>query len=163
MIGLMYAYNFFRLDGYSWRAQEAAFNDSLPQFRTTIRCTSASTNLQSDLDVKVHFVHVRSQNPNAVPLLFCHGWPSSFTEVSPIIKFLTEAPAEVIGADTSFHVVAASIPGFGFSDVVSDERFGPKATAVVYDALMKLLGYEVYIAHGDGWYVESYKNTALRC
>lgn len=113
--------------------------------------------------LRVHFVHKASQHSNAIPLLFVHGWPGSFLEVSKVIDALTE-PVTASAANPlrdagnhgetqmrAFHVVAPSIPGFGFSDASMDEGFGLKETAEIFDVLMKRLGYSKYVAHGaDG-------------
>ena len=114
--------------------------------------------MEASRGLKIHFVHKPSSKTNAVPLLFCHGWPSSFTEILPLLNELTE-PTEVNASEdakTAFHVVAASIPGFGFSDASTDDEFGACATADVYDTLMKRLGYTRYFVHGDGWYVSQF-------
>lgn len=99
-------------------------------------------------------MHNRSSHSNAVPLLFCHGWPGSFAEVSKVIEALANPvtmPSIGVGAHQAFHVIAPSIPGFGFSDASPLEGFGPRATADMFDALMKRLGYNEYIVHGAGW------------
>lgn len=113
-------------------------------------------------------MHKRSTNANAIPLLFCHTWPGSFLDILPIIDTLTtpqpmnpsisspnlQSPGE--GGQPSqplpqsFHIIAPSIPGFGFSDASEDEHFGAKETAAVFDLLMKKLGYSCYIVHGSG-------------
>jgi pimeloyl-ACP methyl ester carboxylesterase len=146
----------FWLEHYDWRAQETILNQVLPQFRTTVSPPNSEP-------LRVHFVHKRSTNENAIPLLFCHGWPGSFLEVSKIISVLTEAPStdsgtapgpDLSGAaagQIAFHVVAPSIPGFGFSDASTDGNFGLRATSDVFDALMKQLGYSEYVAHGSDW------------
>jgi pimeloyl-ACP methyl ester carboxylesterase len=86
--------------------------------------------------------------------LICHSWPSSFIEVQRIIDALTDPhslPSFGEGAQQAFHVIAPSIPGFGFSDASSSLDFGLKETASMFDGLMKRLGYERYVAHGVGW------------
>jgi pimeloyl-ACP methyl ester carboxylesterase len=142
-----------RLDGYDWRAAEAQFNTSLPQFRTTVSIPSATDDSASH-SLRIHFVHKRSKHANAIPLLVCHSWPSSFIEVQRIIDALTDPhslPSFGEGAQQAFHVIAPSIPGFGFSDASSCLDFGLKETAAMFDRLMGKLGYEHYVAHGAGW------------
>lgn len=108
--------------------------------------------------LRIHFVHRRSTHPNAIPLLICHTWPSSFIEVQRVIEALAEPPPGQQGENIqAFHVVAPSIPGFGFSDASMKEEFGVVGTAKVFDALMGRLGYAEggYVAGGTGWYVYS--------
>lgn len=87
-------------------------------------------------------------------MLLAHTWPSSFIEVQRIINALTE-PQSVPGhggaAPQAFHVVAPSIPGFGFSDASMEDDFGLDGTAEVFQKLMARLGYEEFVAHGTGW------------
>ena len=94
--------------------------------------------------MRIHFVHKRSKHPNAIPLLFCHTWPSSFLEAEKVIDALTD-PDEVTGygagAPMAFHVVVPSIPGFGFSDAAGSEDFGVEETAKAFDTVMGRLGY----------------------
>jgi pimeloyl-ACP methyl ester carboxylesterase len=84
----------------------------------------------------------------------CHTWPSSFIEVQRIIDALTD-PVSPPGCEgegvQAFHVVAPSIPGFGFSDAGIEEGFGLEGTAGVFEALMGRLGYEGFVCHGVGW------------
>ncbi|KAI9822630.1 MAG: hypothetical protein M1827_000349 [Pycnora praestabilis] len=140
----------FWLERYDWRAQETLINEHLPQFRTTI-------NAENHPPLRIHFVHKRSPHPSAIPLLFCHGWPGSVLEVSKIIDPLTnpqETPREGMSAGRevqAFHVVAPSIPGFGFSDASTNDGMGLRATAGVYDTLMQRLGYPHYVAQGGDW------------
>ncbi|MBE7181643.1 MAG: alpha/beta fold hydrolase, partial [Terriglobus roseus] len=124
------------------------------------RSTEAGASLENvGRTQRLHFVHKRSEAENAIPLLFCHGWPGSFIEVSKVIDALSEpgvtaeSGAGVPGADAppAFHVVVPSIPGFGFSDASPDSGFGLAATADCFDALMRQLGYGHYVAHGSGW------------
>jgi microsomal epoxide hydrolase len=89
-------------DTFDWRAQEARLNQ-LPQFTTEIDGQS------------VHFLHVRSPEPDAVPLLVTHGWPGSVVEFRDVVGPLTDPRAHGAGDVPAFHVVAPSIPGFGFS------------------------------------------------
>lgn len=99
-------------------------------------------------------MHKRSKHKNAIPLLFCHTWPSSFIEVNKVIDALTDPlslPSFGAGAQQAFHVVVPSNPGFGFSDASSREDFGLNETAYVFHSVMERLGYEQYVAHGTGW------------
>ena len=142
-----------RLEGYDWRQSESRFNSILPQYRTTIRIPS-SLNPATPQALRIHFVHKRSKQANAIPLLLCHTWPSSFIEVQRIIDGLVDpvlAPGEEVQA---FHVVAPSVPGFGFSEAGVEEGFGVWKTAEVFVGLMGRLGYtEGFVSHGVGWYV----------
>lgn len=98
-------------------------------------------------------MHKRSKDPHAIPLLLCHTWPSSFIEVQGIIDMLTD-PLSLPGHNggtQAFHVVAPSIPGFGFSDASMSAEFGLEGTAHVFDGLMGRLGYHGYVTSGTGW------------
>jgi hypothetical protein len=127
---------------YDWRKQETFYNDSLPQFRVPINGT------------RLHFVHKRSQSPNAVPLLFIHGWPESFITAARMHNDLTDPIATPPRGDEgvqAFHCVVPSIPGFGFSDPIPEAANNMQATAEVFNTLMTGLGYHQYICHGTGW------------
>ncbi|KAM0326983.1 hypothetical protein ACHAQA_006104 [Verticillium albo-atrum] len=125
-------------DGFDWRAQEAKLN-KLPQFK-------ADVSVEGFGDIGVHFVHQKSQAKNAIPLLFCHGWPGSFIEVVKILPLLTAADAEV-----SFHVVAPSLPNFGFSDPVGKPGFALAQYAEAIHKVMLKLGYDRYVTQGGDW------------
>ena len=94
------------IHGYDWRKAEAELNETLPQFMTMISVGSHG-------DYNVHFVHQKSDSKDAIPLVFLHGWPGSFYEVSKIIKPLTDM---VPGGGQSFHVIAPSLLDHGFSE-----------------------------------------------
>ena len=133
-------------ENYDWRKQELFYNDALPQFRTSIN------------GVRLHFVHQRSTHPAAMPLLYVHDYPESFIGVAKIIDALCSPVSTPPRGDEnvqSFHVVAPSIPGFGFSDTVPEEANNMQMTAHIIDALMKELGYSQYMVHGSGWWVVS--------
>ena len=150
----VYTDSTYRLESYDWRTEEARLNTLLPQYRTTIKLSSPR-NPDTVQTLRVHFVHKRSTHQNAIPLLFCHTWPSSFIEVQKIIDALTDPqslPSFGNGAQQAFHVVAPSIPGFGFSDASSVEAFGLEDTADTFAKLMHRLGYDRYVTHGSGWY-----------
>ncbi|KAF2841367.1 alpha/beta-hydrolase [Patellaria atrata CBS 101060] len=153
------------LEEYDWRAQESMFNETLPQYRTTITLNDFTLQSSPHPPLRVHFVHKRSSRPNSIPLLFCHGWPGSFTEVSKVINKLAEPinePSMGSGPTLGFHVVCPSIPGFGFSDSSPHEGFGLKATADIFDALMRRLGYNEYVVHGAGWGFKISRMIALQ-
>jgi pimeloyl-ACP methyl ester carboxylesterase len=123
-------------DGFDWRAQEAGLNE-LPQFTT-------------DIDGQTfHFLHVRSAEPDAVPLLLIHGWPSSPVEFVRVIGALTDPRGHGDGAGDAFHVVIPSLPGFGFSTPVRETGWGNLfRVAQAYAELMRRLGYQRCAVHG---------------
>ena len=125
-------------DKYDWRAQEKKFNE-LAQFKTTID------------GVDIHFIHQRSKNPNAVPLLLLNGWPSSIVEYMKVIQPLTDPVAVGGRAEDSFHVIVPSMPGYGFSGKPRERGFHPERMARIWIVLMARLGYGRYIVHGSDW------------
>jgi pimeloyl-ACP methyl ester carboxylesterase len=122
-------------DGFDWRRQEAKLNE-LPQFITQID------------GQKIHFLHVRSPEPDALPLIISHGYPSTVVEFLDIIGPLTDPLSYGGAAADAFHVVAPSIPGFGFSTPVRETSWEMARTARAYAELMDRLGYERYVAQG---------------
>jgi len=127
------------INNYNWRTHEAKIN-ALPQFTLPIPV--------DDFDLlKIHFVHQRSSSPTAIPLLFIHGWPGHFHEVSKILPLLTSPAA----GQQAFHVVAPSIPGFGFSSNPDRKGFNITKVAETFNKLMIALGYETYVAQGGDW------------
>jgi pimeloyl-ACP methyl ester carboxylesterase len=124
--------------GYDWRKTEAKLN-ALPQFVTKI----------DGLDI--HFIHVRSKHPNALPVIITHGWPGSVLEQLKIIGPLTDPTAHGGRAEDAFDVVIPSMPGYGFSDKPTDTGWGPDRIARSWAELMKRLGYTRYVAQGGDW------------
>jgi pimeloyl-ACP methyl ester carboxylesterase len=124
--------------GFDWREQERRLN-RLDQFVTTI----------DGLDV--HFVHVRSKEKNALPLVIVHGWPGSFVEFHKIIGPLTDPVAHGGKAEDAFHVVCPSLPGFGFSSKPKERGWNSQRMAEVFAKLMARLGYDRYGAQGGDW------------
>jgi pimeloyl-ACP methyl ester carboxylesterase len=123
---------------YDWRRCEAELN-ALPQFLAEI----------DGLDI--HFIHVRSQHGDALPLVVNHGWPGSIIEQLKIIGRLTDPTAHGASADDAFHVVIPSMPGYGFSGKPTSPGWGPERMARAWDELMKRLGYTRYVAQGGDW------------
>ncbi|HEX2315684.1 MAG TPA: epoxide hydrolase [Thermomonospora sp.] len=123
-------------DGFDWRAQEARLN-ALPQFVTEIDGQS------------VHFVHVRSPEPDATPLILTHGWPNAFVEYVDLIGPLTDPRAHGGDPKDAFHVVIPSIPGFGFSGPTETRGWSSQRVARAWAELMRRLGYDRYGAHGN--------------
>lgn len=123
---------------YDWRKAEAKLN-ALPQFRTTI----------DGLDI--HFIHVRSGHPNALPLIITHGWPGSIFELYKTIDPLTNPTAYGGKASDAFDVVIPSMPGYGFSARPTEPGWGPDRMARAWDVLMKRLGYKKYVSQGGDW------------
>ena len=121
--------------GYDWRKQEAQLN-AFPQFTTEID------------GQHLHFLHVRSPEPNALPLIITHGYPGSIVEFMNIIGPLTNPRAHGGDPADAFHVVAPSLPGFGFSTPVRESGWVLSRIARAWDELMKQLGYERYGAQG---------------
>ncbi|KAL1662065.1 Alpha/Beta hydrolase protein [Schizophyllum commune] len=127
-------------DGFDWRAQEAALNADLPQFTRDIDVEGHGT-------LNIHYVHLKSAQPGAIPLCFVHGWPGSFIEVRKLGPLLTQG----VEAQPSFHVVAMSLPGYGFSEQPRKRGFGIPQYAEVAHKLMLALGYDSYVAQGGDW------------
>jgi pimeloyl-ACP methyl ester carboxylesterase len=123
---------------YDWREQEKGLN-KLDQFVTRI----------DGLDL--HFVHVRSQVKDALPLVIVHGWPGSFAEFTKIIGPLTDPVAHGGRAEDAFHVVCPSLPGFGFSSKPTERGWSSQRMAEVMAKLMARLGYSRYGAQGGDW------------
>jgi pimeloyl-ACP methyl ester carboxylesterase len=123
---------------YDWRATEARFN-ALPQFRTEIG------------RIRIHFLHVRSPDANALPLVITHGWPGSIVEFLKVIGPLTDPGAHGGDPSDAFHVVCPSLPGFGFSDKPARPGWGIERIADAWIDLMSRLGYERYGAQGSDW------------
>lgn len=123
---------------YDWRKCEAKL-DALPQFVTTI----------DGLDI--HFIHVRSKSPNALPLLITHGWPGSILEQVKIIDPLVNPTAHGGTAADAFDVVIPSMPGYGFSGKPTAKGWDPAHIARAEVALMKRLGYTKFVAQGGDW------------
>lgn len=120
---------------YDWRAQEAKLN-AIPQLTTTIDGQN------------VHFLHVRSPEPDALPLIVTHGWPGSIVEFMKIIEPLTNPAANGGDPADAFHLVAPSLPGFGFSGPTKEPGWGTERIARAWAELMSRLGYRRYGAQG---------------
>jgi epoxide hydrolase len=120
---------------FDWRKQEAVLN-GFPQFTTTIDGTN------------VHFLHVRSEEPNALPLILTHGWPGSVAEFLDVIGPLTDPVSHGSDPADAFDLVIPSIPGYGFSGPTRETGWDSARVAKAWDTLMKRLGYERYGAHG---------------
>lgn len=124
--------------GYDWKKVEARLN-ALPQFITTID------------GVDIHFIHVRSKNKNALPVIITHGWPGSIIEQMKIIGPLTDPTAYGGKAEDAFDVVIPSIPGHGFSGKPTELGWNPARVAKAWIVLMKRLGYKKFVAQGGDW------------
>ncbi len=121
---------------YDWRAHEANLN-AYPQFTT-------------DIDgQRIHFVHVRSTRPDAVPLILTHGWPNSFVEYLGLVGPLTEPAEHGHAGAPAFHVVIPSLPGFTFSGPTRERGWNADRTAAAWAELMRRLGYDRYGVHGN--------------
>ena len=125
-------------DRYDWRAAEKTLNQ-FDQFTTNI----------DGLDI--HFIHQRSKNPNAMPIAITHGWPGSVVEFTKVIGPLTDPVAHGGNASDSFHVIAISLPGFGFSGKPTVRGYGPERIAGIVAKLMARLGYTRYGLQGGDW------------
>src|SRR5215212_6184531 len=123
---------------YDWRKVEEKLN-SYPQFITNI----------DGLDI--HFIHVRSKEQNALPVIVTHGWPGSIIEQLKIIEPLTHPTAHGGSASDAFDVVIPSMPGYGFSGKPTNTGWGPERMAHAWAELMKRLGYTRYVAQGGDW------------
>jgi pimeloyl-ACP methyl ester carboxylesterase len=125
-------------DEYDWRKCEEKL-DALPHFITEI----------DGLDI--HFIHVRSEHEDALPLIVTHGWPGSVIEQLKIIDPLTNPTAHGASAADAFHLVIPSMPGYGFSGKPTTTGWGPVRIARAWTVLMKRLGYTRFVAQGGDW------------
>ncbi len=123
---------------YDWRKVEARLN-ALPQYVTEI----------DGLDI--HFIHVRSKNKDALPVIVTHGWPGSIIEQLKIIGPLTNPTAHGGNASDAFDIVIPSLPGYGFSGKPTTSGWDPQRIARAWVVLMKRLGYTRYVAQGGDW------------
>ncbi|HXW33941.1 MAG TPA: alpha/beta fold hydrolase [Acidimicrobiales bacterium] len=123
---------------YDWRRCEAKLN-GLPQFKTNI----------DGLDI--HFIHVRSSQPGALPVIISHGWPGSIIEQLKVIEPLTNPTEHGGSAADAFDVVIPSLPGYGFSGKPTATGWGPERIAQAWAVLMERLGYTRYVAQGGDW------------
>lgn len=121
--------------GFDWRAAEAKLNQ-FPQYTTLID------------GQRIHFLHVRSPEPAALPLIMTHGWPGSVVEFLDLIGPLTDPRAHGGDPADAFDVVIPSLPGFGFSGPTADAGWGTERIARAWAELMRRLGYQRYGAHG---------------
>src|SRR5829696_9500401 len=99
----------------------------------------------------IHFIHVRSEHDDALPLIVCHGWPGSIIEQLKLIDPLTNPTAHGASAADAFHLVIPSMPGYGFSGKPTTTGWGPRRIARAWAVLMKRLGYDRYVAPGGAW------------
>ena len=125
-------------ESYDWRKSEARLNE-FPQFRTEID------------GLGIHFIHARSPHDDALPIVITHGWPGSIVEFHKVIAPLTDPTAHGGDAADAFHVVAPSLPGYGFSDKPTSTGWGAQRIADAWAALMVRLGYSRYGAQGGDW------------
>jgi epoxide hydrolase len=125
-------------DTYDWRATEVRLN-AFPQFMTNI----------DGLDI--HFLHVRSNHANALPLLMTHGWPGSVVEFHKVIGPLADPTAHGGDAADAFHVICPSLPGYGFSGKPTRTGWGVDKIAQAWDTLMTRIGHTSYVAQGGDW------------
>jgi Epoxide hydrolase N terminus len=123
---------------YDWRKAQAKLN-ALPQFMTKI----------DGLDI--HFIHVRSRHPDALPLIITHGWPGSVLELLKVIGPLTNPTAHRGRAEDAFDVVVPSMPGYGFSGKPTGTGWNPEHIARTWAVLMERLGYNRYVSQGGDW------------
>lgn len=125
-------------DGYDWRACEALLN-GWGQYRTTVD------------GLGIHFLHIRSPEPGAMPLLMTHGWPGSVLEFRDVIGPLTDPVAHGGEASDAFHLVIPTLPGFGFSDKPTEPGWNVGRIAGAWATLMQRLGYDRWAAQGGDW------------
>jgi pimeloyl-ACP methyl ester carboxylesterase len=123
---------------YEWAPRQRRLN-AFPQFRTEID------------GLGIHFVHVRSPHPAALPLVMTHGWPGSVAEFAKVIWQLADPVAYGGTPDDAFHVICPSLPGYGFSDKPAAPGWGVERIAAAWTVLMERLGYPRFAAQGSDW------------
>ena len=125
-------------DQYDWRQFESRVN-AFPHYRTQID------------GLGIHFIHVRSPHPNALPIILTHGWPGSFVEFMEVIGPLSDPTRFGGRAEDAFHVVVPSLPGFAFSDKPTETGWNIDRIARAWTTLMQRLGYDRWVAQGGDW------------
>lgn len=125
-------------DEFNWEHQVRMLN-RFPQFITGID------------GQRIHFLHIRSTDPDAIPLLLVHGWPGSFVEFIDVIEQLSSTRCRDTPFPRSFHLVIPSIPGFGFSTPLGQWGWTPHRIAQAFAELMRRVGYSRYGVHGGDW------------
>ena len=123
---------------YDWRAAEARLNQ-WPQFTTTVD------------GAEIHFLHVRSPEPDAVPLLMIHGWPGSIVEFEQVLGPLSDPRGHGADPAVAFDLVVPSLPGYGFSGPTREAGWEPRRIAAAFAELMRRLGYDRYGVQGGDW------------
>jgi pimeloyl-ACP methyl ester carboxylesterase len=125
-------------DEFDWRSVEARIN-AWPQLTTTVD------------GQRLHLVHARSPEPDALPLLMVHGWPGSIVEFLDVLGPLTDPRAHGGDPSQAFHVVAPSLPGYTFSGPTTHQGWNPRRIAGAFAEVMASLGYDRYVAQGGDW------------
>ena len=148
-LAMMQALARYWAEEYDWRKCEEKLN-AVEHFITEI----------DGLDI--HFIHVRSEHDDALPLVVTHGWPGSVIEQLKIIDPLTNPTAHGASASDAFHLVIPSMPGYGFSGKPAETGWGPERIARAYAELMKRLGYDRYVATGGDWGAEIVERMGAR-
>ena len=123
---------------FDWREQERTLNQ-FDHFKTEID------------GIEMHFIHQRSEHPDAIPLMIVHGWPGSISEFSKIIDPLVDPVTYGGSASDAFHVITPSLPGFGFSSAPTRPGYSPEKFAHILAALMEKIGYQRYAIAGGDW------------
>jgi microsomal epoxide hydrolase len=136
-------------DGYDWRRHEAELN-AFPQFLTSVPGTSGAAQ-GGGAAQRVHFLHVRSPRPDALPLVLTHGWPGSISEFTRLVGPLADPEAHGGDPADAFHVVVPSLPGYGFSGPTTEPGWDVRRIAGAWAELMARLGYERFGAQGGDW------------
>ncbi|KZV71770.1 alpha/beta-hydrolase [Peniophora sp. CONT] len=131
----------FWKNGYDWRRVESELNATLPMFTRDVEVDGHGV-------LNIHYVHTKSKIDGAIPLLLVHGWPGSMLEFCKIIPLLLSPSTDNAPA---FHVVALSLPGYGFSEAPKKTGFGPAEMGEVGHKLMLALGYDEYVCQGGDW------------
>ena len=138
-------------DAFDWRSIERLLN-AFPQFRTSLTAWNGES-------LGIHLIHRRSSRSDARPLLIQHGWPSTVYDFHKIIDALAEPHDSSLPA---FHVIAPSLPGYGWSDIPTKAGLGPPAIADMWAVLMSRLGYDEFFYHGGDWGAPIGAQLALR-
>ena len=137
-------------NAYDWRDREARLN-RFDQFVTTLGDENGTGDGTGTDGLDIHFVHQRSPHDDALPLILSHGWPGSIVEFHKVIEPLTDPTKHGGEASDAFHVIAPSLPGYGFSGKPAETGWGVEKIGEVFAGLMARLGYDRYVAQGGDW------------